>query len=141
VRQDGRGSRATGEIEGAVVTMGNGVFFANRIDDGFAVVDAGVPGSKCFTESLVGFTDSSGRPHSTLRSYQKNKIAIDTHNLPVDADIATTDVVAPADRSGVRVSSVCARTPARQFWCSPRPTGSRCRPVRRAGSKAAKPLS
>ena len=49
VRQDGRGARATGEIEGAVVTMGNGVFLANRIDDGFAVVDAGVPGVEVFT--------------------------------------------------------------------------------------------
>ena len=54
----------------------------------------------------MGFTDSSGRALiPTLRSYQKNKIAIDTRNLPVDADIATTqDIVAPADRSGVRVN-------------------------------------
>ena len=37
--------------------------------------------------------------------YQKNKIAIDTKNLPVDADISTSqDIVAPADRSGVRVN-------------------------------------
>jgi outer membrane usher protein len=40
-----------------------------------------------------------------LRSYQSNKIAIDTTKLPVDADIATTEsAVAPADRAGVRLN-------------------------------------
>src|SRR4029079_18671512 len=39
-----------------------------------------------------------------LRSYQKNKIAIDTSKLPVDADISTTEgYVTPADRAGVRL--------------------------------------
>ena len=97
---------ATAEIEGAVVTMGNGVFLANRIDDGFAVVDTGVAGVEVFHENRsIGFTDANGRALiPALRSYQKNKIAIDTRNLPVDADISTTqEVVAPADRSGVRV--------------------------------------
>jgi len=107
VRQVDRGARATAEVEGSVVSMGNGVFFANRIDDAFAVVDTGVPGVEVFHENRpVGFTDANGVALITgLRSYQKNKIAIDTRNLPVDAEIATTqDVVAPADRSGVRVN-------------------------------------
>ncbi len=40
-----------------------------------------------------------------MQSYQNNKIAIDTTNLPVDADVATTESsVAPADRSGVRMN-------------------------------------
>jgi outer membrane usher protein len=104
--QRGKGGGATAEVEGAVATMGNGVFFANRIDDAFAVIDTGVPGVEVFHENRsVGFTDSAGRALiPSLRSYQKNKIAIDTRNLPVDADIsASQDVVAPADRSGVRV--------------------------------------
>ena len=105
-RQNGKGASATAEVEGAVVTMGNGVFLANRIDDAFAVVDTGSPGVEVFNENRsVGFTDGNGRlliPN--LRSYQKNKITIDARNLPVDADIETTqDIVAPADRSGVRV--------------------------------------
>jgi outer membrane usher protein len=106
VRQRGKGAGATAEVEGAVATMGNGVFLANRIDDAFAVIDTGVPGVEVFHENRsVGFTDSAGRALvPSLRSYQKNKIAIDTRNLPVDADISTSqDVVAPADRSGVRV--------------------------------------
>lgn len=53
----------------------------------------------------IGVTDSSGQLLVPgLRSYQKNKLAIDTRNLPVDADVAATqDVVAPGDRAGVRV--------------------------------------
>src|SRR5271166_1355173 len=107
VRQNGNGASATAEVEGAVVTMGNGVFLANRIDDAFAVVETGVPGVEVFNENRsVGFTGSSGRMLiPNLRSYQKNKITIDAKNLPVDADIASTqDIVAPADRSGVRVN-------------------------------------
>jgi outer membrane usher protein len=105
-RQSGKGGSATGEVEGAVATMGNGIFLSNRIDDSFAVIDTGVPGVEVFAENRsVGFTDSNGRALITsLHSYQKNKIAIDTRNLPVDADISTTEeIVAPADRSGVRL--------------------------------------
>jgi len=86
--------------------MGNGVFLANRIDDAFAVIATGVPGVEVFHENRsVGFTVTAGRVLvPSLRSYQKNKIAIDTRNLPVDADVsASQDVIAPADRSGVRV--------------------------------------
>jgi outer membrane usher protein len=107
VRQLGKDNRVSAEVEGAVVTMGNGVFLTNRIDDAFAVIDTGVPGVEVFHENRpVGFTDAAGRALIPgLRSYQKNKIAIDTRNLPVDADVSTSqDIVAPADRSGVRVN-------------------------------------
>jgi len=105
--QNGSNANATAQIDGAVVTMGNGVFFTNRIDDAFAVVDAGVAGVEVFHENRsVGFTDANGRALiPSLRSYQKNKISIDTRNLPVDADLTGTQaIVAPADRSGVRVN-------------------------------------
>lgn len=107
VAQDRNGVRATAEMEGAIVTMGGGVFLANRIDDAFAVVETGAPGVEVFHENRsVGVTDSSGRALVTgLRSYQHNKLAIDTTNLPVDSDVTTTQsIVAPADRSGVRVN-------------------------------------
>ena len=105
--QDSNGGIATAEVEGAIVTMGGGVFLANRIDDAFAMVETGALGVEVFSENRsVGFTDSSGRllvPN--LRSYQTNKITIDTSKLPVDADVsATQNIVAPADRSGVRVN-------------------------------------
>jgi outer membrane usher protein len=107
ISHDRNGTSVSAQVEGAIATMGNGVFLAGRIDDSFAVVETGVPGIEVFHENRsVAVTDSHGRALIPgLRSYQKNKLAIDTRNLPVDAEIATTqDVVAPADRSGVRVN-------------------------------------
>lgn len=107
VSQGSNGVVTTGEVEGAVATMGGGVFFANRIDDAFAVVETGVPGVEIFHENRpAGVTNSSGRALIPgLRSYQKNKIAIDTSKLPVDADISVTEgYTTPADRSGVRLN-------------------------------------
>jgi len=107
VGQGANGVVATAEMEGAVATMGGGVFFANRIDDAFAVIETGVPDVEVFHENRpAGLTNSSGRALIPgLRSYQRNKIAIDTSKLPVDADVSTTEGhVTPADRSGVRLN-------------------------------------
>ena len=106
VRRDKFGTQATGQVDGSLVAMGGGVFAANRIDDSFAVVETGAPNVEVYSENRpIGRTDASGRLLVTqLRSYQNNKIAIDTDNLPVDAEIRTTkEIVVPADRSGVRV--------------------------------------
>jgi len=94
------------QASGAIASLGNGVFFANRIDDAFAVVDAGAPNVDVYHENrLVGRTGGSGRllvPN--LRSYQRNKLRIDSTNLPLNAvPSATENEVAPAARSGVRV--------------------------------------
>jgi outer membrane usher protein len=100
------GTSGTAQVEGSIATLGSGVFLSGRIDDSFAVVDAGVPGVVVYLENRpVAVTDSKGRALVTgLRSYQKNKLAIDTDNLPVDAEISTAqDTIIPADRSGVRV--------------------------------------
>jgi outer membrane usher protein len=102
-----QGTTAAAQIDGAVATMGSSVFPASRINDSFAVIEAGVPGVGVLYENRpVGVTDANGRLLVPgLRSYQSNRIAIDPRNLPVDADIdAIQDVVIPADRAGVRVS-------------------------------------
>jgi outer membrane usher protein len=107
VIQDANGVQGTALVEGAIASVGGGLFAANRIDDAFAVVETGVPGVEVFHENRpVGRTDSSGRVLVPgLRSYQNNKIAIDTSQLPVDADVTTTESwVAPADRAGVRLN-------------------------------------
>jgi outer membrane usher protein len=104
--QSQSGFAGTISQEGAIVAAGGGVFFANRIDDAFAVVDAGAPGIEVFHENRpVSITDSSGKAIvPSLNAYQSNKISIDPINLPLDASIATTqDVLVPADRSGVLV--------------------------------------
>jgi outer membrane usher protein len=99
--------RGMGQVDGAVAVLGGGVFFSNRIDDAFAVVDSGIPGIPVYRENqLVGETNDRGRllvPN--LRAYGNNKISIDPKGMPVNAEIETVeDVVAPADRSGVVVS-------------------------------------
>lgn len=104
--QQGHSGMGSLEAEGSIATVGNGVYLANRIDDAFAVVDAGAPDVSVYHENrLIGHTDSSGRllvPY--LRSYQRNNLRIDTNNLPVNADASMTqDIVVPAYRNGVRV--------------------------------------
>jgi outer membrane usher protein len=102
--QSQAGFAGTLSAEGAIVAAGGDVFFANRIDDAFAVVDAGAPGIEVFHENRpVAITDSSGKAIvPSLNAYQPNKVSIDPINLPLDASIATTqDVLVPADRSGV----------------------------------------
>jgi outer membrane usher protein len=98
--------RGVAQVDGAIATMGRGVFFTNRIDDSFAVVDTGVAGVPVFYENRpVGETNRGGQllvPN--LRAYGNNKLSIDSKGLGVNDEIETTeDVVAPADRSGVLV--------------------------------------
>src|SRR5262249_22938347 len=105
-QQFGNVASGTGEIEGAVAMMDGGVFFANRIDDAFAVVNAKAPNVDVYYENRpVGRTNSRGQllvPR--LRSYEDNKLSIDPTNLPLDARIPRTRAsVKPSDRSGVVV--------------------------------------
>ena len=99
-------TQGSAEFEGAVAVLGGGVYAANRINDSFAVVDAGVPNIDVLYENrLIGHTNGAGKllvPE--LRSYQRNKLEIDPRGLPINAAAATTqDVIAPADRSGIIV--------------------------------------
>jgi len=106
VEQSQGSVRGTAQIDGAIATMGRGVFLANRIDDSFAVVDTGKPGVPVFYENRpVGETNGSGQllvPN--LRAYGSNKLSIDPKVLGVNDEIETTEsITAPADRSGVLV--------------------------------------
>src|SRR5262249_58984445 len=92
------------QVNGAVATMGGGVFMSNRIEDSFAVVDTSTPNVGVLYENRpAGKTNSRGQVLvPTLRSYQPNKITIDPAGLPINADISETQViVTPADRTGV----------------------------------------
>lgn len=104
------------EVTGAAAAEGGGVFFANRIDDAFAVVDTGAPGVTVYLENRpAGHTDGSGRLLlPDLRSYQVNKIAIEPDDLPLTADPARTEVaVVPARLAGAVVDfGVATRTDA-----------------------------
>jgi spore coat protein U-like protein len=104
--QSQTGSAETISQEGAIIAADGDVFFANRIDDAFAIVDAGAPGLEVSYENRpVARTDASGKAIvPTLNAYQPNKISIDPRDLPLNASIATTqELLAPPDRSGVLV--------------------------------------
>jgi outer membrane usher protein len=99
--------RGIAQVDGAVAAMGGGFFATNRIDDSFAVVDAGTPGVPVLYENRpVGETNANGKllvPN--LRAYGGNKISIDPKGLAVNDEIETVEeVIAPADRSGVLVT-------------------------------------
>jgi outer membrane usher protein len=97
-QSQGNAVQGTAQIEGAIASIGGGVFFANRIDDSFAVVDTGTPGVPVFNENRpIGETNSSGQllvPN--LRAYGNNKLSIDPKVLGVNDEVETTEsIIAP----------------------------------------------
>ena len=106
VRQDRDRLRGSVEVDGAIATLGGGIYTSNRIDDSFAVVDAGAPGVRVTRQNnFVGETDEDGTIMvPNLNSYQKNKIAIDPMGLPLNAEVGDSHTnITPAFRSGIYV--------------------------------------
>lgn len=106
VRRIGADPTVEASAEGAISTVGRSVHFSNRIDDSFAVVEVGVPGVEVLYENnIIGVTDRTGRMLvPNLRAYERNRIAIDPKNLPVDVEIASTqETIVPSDRAGLAV--------------------------------------
>ena len=101
---------ASASVNGAIAAIGSDVFLSPAIDDAFAVVRTGAPGVPVLYENRkVGKTDSRGRLLVGLRSYEKNQLAIDPTDLPVDADVGVTkSFVVPAGRGGVAVDLTVA---------------------------------
>lgn len=96
-------TQAYAQLDGSIAVAGGDVFLGNRIDDAFAVVDAGAPGVDVLLENRpIGQTNRRGKillPN--LRSYDVNNIALDPSNLPVDARIdRTKQTVIPSERGG-----------------------------------------
>ncbi|MCZ7486253.1 fimbrial biogenesis outer membrane usher protein [Agrobacterium rhizogenes] len=107
VDQFNRTTQAYAQIDGSIALAGGDVFIGNRIDDAFAVVDAGAPGVDILLENRpIGQTNRRGKillPN--LRSYDVNNITLDPSNLPVDARIDTTkQTVKPTERAGAVVN-------------------------------------
>jgi outer membrane usher protein len=103
---DGRVA-ASASFDGALVAAGGGVFASQTVNDSFAVVDAGFPDVPVMLQNRpVAKTGRNGKALVTgLRSYSRNKVAIDVAGLPADASVsASEETVIPARRSGVTVS-------------------------------------
>ncbi|WP_315762682.1 fimbria/pilus outer membrane usher protein [Sphingomonas sp. Y38-1Y] len=86
------------QAEGAVALVGGGVHAARRLDQSFAVADAGAPGVRVFRENrLVGTTGASGKLLvPDIAPFEPSAITIDPSSLPVDTQITTTHAEAVA---------------------------------------------
>jgi outer membrane usher protein len=107
VTQAGTGVVGTMQVAGSLAIAASDVFVAPRVPDAFAVVDVGAPGvAVAFDNHPIGKTGASGKMLVPgLRSFQKNRLAIDPDSLPVDAQIESTkEDVMPADGGAVVVS-------------------------------------
>ncbi len=93
-------------VDGALVVADRSIFASNRIDDSFAIVNAGAPGVTVRYENrVIGKTGRDGRLLiPTVRTFERNKISIDPETLPVDAQIPRDKAyVVPPQKSGVVV--------------------------------------
>lgn len=97
---------------GALVVMGDGVFAARKVFDGFAVVStegvADIPVS--INNRVAGKTNSKGKLLVMgLNAFEQNRISIDADALDATLEVASTEQQAvPAARSGVAVKFAIA---------------------------------
>ncbi|MEM7301677.1 MAG: fimbria/pilus outer membrane usher protein [Pseudomonadota bacterium] len=97
---------AYGTVEGGVAIMGGNVHLSRRIDDSFAVVDAGAPNVVVYHENQpVGKTGRSGQfLVPGIRSFESNKVSIEPNDLPVNSAVSETQRrIALPERSGTLV--------------------------------------
>jgi len=101
---------------GSVVWMGGHVFAAREVPDAFAVVStdgyAGIPVR--LENRLIGSTDQNGLLLVTpLLSWQRNRLSIDTLDLPADMRADRVDTwVTPRQSAGLGVDFGLRRTQA-----------------------------
>ena len=100
-------ARGNAAVDGAVVIADGGLLLGPKIYDSFAVVDAGAEGVSIQHENRpAGKTGRNGKLLlSNLQAYQKNKIAINVDDLPLNAEVPETEImVTPRELSGVVVN-------------------------------------
>jgi outer membrane usher protein len=105
VTEAGKTTQATGQLDGSIAIL-NGVHFANRIDNTFAVVDTGIPDARVlYQNNPIGETGPDGTLLiASLRAHEYNTITIDPASLPPQADMPETkQVVVPAQKGGISV--------------------------------------
>jgi outer membrane usher protein len=105
LQQDGAKVETRISAAGGIVFLGGDTFFSRRINSSFGVIQ--VPGFSNVSiygdNQLVGKTNSSGNALiPRLRPYENNLLRIEEKDLPMDAQIDTTQMDAvPYFRSGV----------------------------------------
>ena len=118
VRQDGTLLGGHGEAEGAIIATPAGIFASRRVQDAFAIVDAGAPGVEILHENRpVGRTGTSGKlVIPDVNSLQPSRIAVVPESLPPQSYAAQTETeILPSFRgvATVRFGTIAAREGAR----------------------------
>lgn len=113
----GTGVRAS--ASGGVAWLGGDVFLSRRMDDSFAVVRVGdFDGVKIYADNHhIATTNPDGVALlPRLRPYENNPLRIEVGDLPLDADIASTEHQAvPYFRSGIVVDFAVSRVRSAVF--------------------------
>lgn len=102
----GGSSNARAEVQGAFVAMPGVLAATRRVEDGFAVIETGIPGVDVLQETRkVGRTDDNGRlVLHDVYSRSVNHISIDPLTLPADASLEKTEAeIVPPPRAGIVV--------------------------------------
>lgn len=116
VSRQGDANFAYGNAAGSLVWMGGHLFAAREVPDAFAVVStngyAGIPVR--LENRLIGVTDANGLLLVTpLLSWQRNRLSIDTLDLPADLRADRVDTwVTPRQSAGLGVGFGLRRTRA-----------------------------
>lgn len=107
VSQMSRTAGGYADAEGALAAVwGGGVGLSNRIDDSFALVNAGAPGVQVLAENRpAGRTGPLGTlVVPGLRAFEQNRVALDVTTLPPDRTVSMSEhVVRPARGAGVAI--------------------------------------
>ena len=103
-----RGAGVRLSASGAIGLMGGRAFASRSLGESFATVRVpNGPGVRVYADDhLIGVTNARGTlVVPGLRAYEANRIRIDENDLPLDVQLAATDVaVRPFARSGVLVA-------------------------------------
>lgn len=94
-------------VNGSLALVDGKVAPSRRVDRAFGLVNLpGFPDVRVYLDNrMAGRTDGSGRLLlPSLRPYEGNRVRLDVHDLPLDAEITTAEVEAvPYDRSGMTI--------------------------------------
>ena len=105
-------AQGSADVQGSLVMLGGQLAAAPPIRDGFALVDAGVPGvAVTFDNRPIGVTDSFGSLLAPdLRAYDTHLLGVDPLTAPADAQFARTEeTVRVRPNSGVLVDLKATR--------------------------------
>lgn len=107
IQTQGEGAYLRGQMEGAAAFAGGAFAMGNTVQDGFAVVDLGVPNVPVYLDNRpVARTNARGRVLvNGLNAYRRNRLSVNVRDLPETASLGVSAAeLVPSRRAGQYVS-------------------------------------